>query len=488
VADKYEFQSITVNAKKLVAQFQEAQLEMQLKELLGDETKAKEALNAIVAKRVEIAWGWVEDYLVVSLGADHNHLKLAASEGDSALTIGEVAKRATQFAAQNPHGLTYVSKLTYDALQGKITFADQFKAFAEELQGILKPDQIEVMVGDARRVEAKAQALFTNTYDPSVQVDFWENGFRSEIFGGARNRVFDTSKPLAFGSLSGAATFLLTDGRSNPAYTKGVADLVEDVASTMWSWYEKFGRTMVPENERQGAAMIEATAKPMLVDAWKSTRKLWQGLGDESAMVLDLSGPVPKIPDLPPFLAEGKVPRLAWVSELKDRASVGEAWKGYYSIIKQIAALADQAQAIPEPQMRKEGDAEIYFVPLPVPTDDFLPHVAITKDRWMICTAPSFTKELIGKASAAPTGNPLGSHWNVNFNALWDFGAGWLQVVEKNKDQMFHGAEAQNFEQARPLIDAALKLARSLQGFEFHLHDEGGLARESFRMKLQDLQ
>jgi hypothetical protein len=137
LSDKYEFQSVTVNAKKLVAQFQEAQIEQQLKELLGDEAKAKEALNAIVSKRVEVAWGWVDDYLVLAFGTDHNHVKLAASEADSALSIPEVAKRGAQFAAQRPHGLSYISKLTYEALAGKITFADQFKAFDEELQGIL---------------------------------------------------------------------------------------------------------------------------------------------------------------------------------------------------------------------------------------------------------------------------------------------------------------------------------------------------------------
>jgi hypothetical protein len=485
VSDKYEFQSISVNAKKLVAQFQEVKLELQLKELLGDEAKAKEALDALVGKRVEVAWGWVDDYLVVAFGSDHNHVKLAASEADSALTIPDVAKRGSQFAGQKLHGLSYVGKGMFEALQGKISFAEQFKTFAEELQGILKPEQIEAMVADARRLEAKAQTLFANTFDPAVQVDLWDGGLRSEIFGGARNKALDCSKPLTFAGLAGASTLLLADGRANGAYTKATADFVEDVAATLWSWYEKYGRTMVPESERQGAAMIEATAKPMLVDFWRSSRKLGQGLGDESALVVDLAGPMPKLPDVPPFLAEAKVPRIAWISELKDRAAISEAWKGYSSLIKQIAALADQAQAIPEPQMKQEGTAEIHFVPLPMPTDDFLPHVAITKDRWMLSTAPSFTKEIIGKA-VAPAGNPLGSHWNLNFTALWDYADGWLKLMDKNGADVLGPGNAQ-YQEARPLLDVALKLGRSVQGFEWHVHEESGLSRNSVRLKLQDL-
>jgi hypothetical protein len=352
-----------------------------------------------------------------------------------------VAKRGAQFAAQRPHGLSYISKAFFEGVTGKIEFADQFKAFAQELQGILKPEAIDAMVVDVRRIEGKAQALFATTYVPQVQVDLWEGGFRSELFGGGKQKAFDSSKPLTFGGLATANTFALLDARGNAAYSKATADLIEDGAATLWSWYEKYGRTMVPEDQRQGAQMAEAMAKPMIVDFWKSSRKLGEGLGEESALILDLAGPMPKIPDLPPALAEGKVPRLALVSELKDRAAVSEAWKGYYSLIKQVAALAGQAQGLPEPQMKQEGDAELYFVPLPIPTDDFLPHVAISKNRWMISTSPSFTKEIVSKP-ATPGAQPMGSHWNVNFGALFDLADGWLKLLDKNGAQLFSPTDA----------------------------------------------
>jgi hypothetical protein len=486
VGEKYDFQSISVDAKKLVAAFQEEQIKLQLKELLGDEAKATEALNAIVAKRIELAWGWVDDYLVVSVGTNHDHLKLATSEGDSALAIGEVAARGAQFAAQKPLGLGYVSKATFEAMEGNLEFAEQFKSFANELQGILKPEQIDAMVADVRRLEAKAQALYKTNYSPAVQVDLWDGGLRTEIFGGGQHKAFDSSKPLLFGSLATPSTLLMLDGRSNAAYSKATADLIEDAAATIWGWYEKYGRTMVPESERQGAAMIEATAKPMLVDFWRHSRKLSQAFGEESALILDLNGAVPKIPDLPPFLANGRVPRLAWVTELKDRAAASEAWKGYHSLIKQIAALADQGPGVPEPEMKKEGDTELHFVPLPMPTDDFLPHVAISKDRWMISTSPSFTKEIVAK-SATPGATPVGSHWNVNFNALYDLADVWLKIFDGEGSQLMSPTDAEQYKAARPMIDIALKLARSVQGFEWHLHEESGVPRSSLRLKLQDL-
>jgi hypothetical protein len=243
---------------------------------------------------------------------------------------------------------------------------------------------------------------------------------------------------------------------------------------------------MVPGTERQSAGMIEMMAKPMLLEFWKATRKLGQGLGDESAFLIDLAGTMPKIPDLPPFLAEGKVPRIAWVSGLRDRAALSEAWAGYSSLIKQIGALAAQGQPLPEPKMKKEGDVELHYVELPVQTGDLLPHVAISKDRWILSTAPSFTQEIASKP-VAPGAMPLGSHTNVDFSAAVNFAESWLQLVDKNKGQMFSPADLTEFEKSRPLFESGIKLARGVVGFEWHVHEEGGQQRNSVRLKLQDI-
>jgi hypothetical protein len=75
----------------------------------------------------------------------------------------------------------------------------------------------------------------------------------------------------------------------------------------------------------------------------------------------------------------------------------------------------------------------------------------------------------------------------LNFTALWDFADGWLKVVDKNAAQIFSGND-QQYREARPLIDSGLKLGRSVQGLEWHIHDESGLSRGSVRLKLKDLE
>ena len=487
LADKYDFQNITLNAAKLVEAMQEEMVRGKLADLLGDEGKAKQTVEALKAKRIEIAFGWVGDYLMVSFGTDHAHLQFAGSDADSALAIPAVARRAAQYLDKKPLGLGYANAAMFEKLHGKLEFADSFKKLSDELAGLLKPEHIAAMQGDVKKFEGKAQGLYAAKFDPMVSVSFWDGGIRAESFGGTRQTAFDTTKPLGFASLLSQSVFVFCDGRSNPANDGKYADIIEEGSMMLWSWYEKYGRTMVPEGERQGAAMVETMALPMVKEVWASSRKLSKALGNESALVLDLNGNVPKIPTVPPNLADGKVPRIAWIAELKDRASVSEAWMGFNKIIKQLAAFAPGGSPVPEPQMKKDGDVEIHSIELPMPTDDFLPHIAITKDRWIISTAPSLTKELTAKASATG-GAPLGSEWRMQIPAACDLAEAWLKVIDKDPAFFFHSSFDRNeFTKLRPTFGDLVRLARSIQSLEWRVFSEGSETRNSAYLKLEDL-
>jgi len=486
LADKYDFQNITLNAGKLVEAMQEEMIRGQLAELLGDEGKAKQSVEALKAKRMEIAWGWVGDYLFISFGSDHAHLKFADGDADSALAIPAVARRAAQFLDKKPLGLGYANATMFEKLHGKLEFADAFKKLSDELAGLLKPEHIAAMQADVKRFEGKAQSLYAAKFDPMVSVSFWDSGIRGESFGGVRQTALDTTKPLGFASLLSKSVFLFGDGRSNSANDGKYADLIEDGATMLWGWYDKYGRTMVPKDEGQGAAMVEAMALPMVKDLWAASRKLSKALGTESAFVFDLNGNVPKVPNLPPNLADGKVPRVAWVAELKDRAGVSDAWTGFSKIIKQLAALAPGG-AVPEPTMKKEGDVEIHFVELPVPTDDLLPHVAISKDRWIISTSPSLTKEITSHAPASG-GTPLGSEWRMQIPAACDLAEAWLRVVDKDPAFFFHsGFDQKGYAKMRPTFGELIRLARSIQSLEWRVFTEGSETRNSVFLKLEDV-
>ena len=485
VSDKYDFQAITLDAAKLVEAMQEEMIRGQLAELLGDEAKAKETVATLKKKHIEIAWGWVGDYLILSLGSDHAHVKFAGGPADSALAIPAVARRAVEFAAKKPLSVGYAAAPMLEKLHGKLEFADAFKKVSDELSTLLKPEHIAAMQADVKKFEGKAQALYAAKFDPMISVSYLEGGIRAETFGGAQMTALDGSKPLSFASLLTPAAFAFANSRSNPANDGKVADLIEDGTGMLWGWYDKYGRTMVPEDERASAGMAEAMALPMLKDLWASGRKLSKALGNETAFILDLNGNMPKIPNLPPNLAEGKVPRIAWVAQMKDRAGVSEAWAGFSKVIKQLAAFAPGG--VPDPVMKKDGEVELHYLELPIPTDDLLPHVAISKDRWIISTSPSFTKELTSKAPATG-GSPLGAEMRMQMPAVCDLADAWLKVVDKDPNAFFHGSHDQKeYAELRPTFGDLLKLGRSIRSLEWRMFSEEGASRNSMHLKLEDV-
>lgn len=485
VSDKYEFHNVTLDAAKLVEAMQEEKIRGQLAEIIGDEGKAKEAVALIKKKHIEIAWGWVGDYLILSLGSDHAHVKFAAGPADSALAIPAVARRASEFAAKKPLSIGYGAAPMLETLHGKLEFADAFKKVSDELSTLLKPEHIAAMQADVKKFEGKAQSLYAAKFDPMVSVSYVEGGIRTETFGGAQMTALDGSKPLAFASLLTPSAFAFTNSRSNPANDGKVADLIEDGSGMLWGWYDKYGRTMVPEDERAGAGMAEAMALPMLKDLWAAGRKLSKALGNETAFILDLNGNMPKIPNMPPAFADGKVPRIAWVAQLKDRAGVSEAWAGFSKVIKQLAAFAPGG--VPDPVMKKDGDVELHYVELPVPTDDLLPHVAISKDRWIISTSPSFTKELTSKASASG-GSPLGAEMRMQMPAFCTLADAWLKLVDKDPATFFHSSHDQKeYAELRPTFGDLIKLGRSIQSLEWRMFSEEGASRNSMHLKLEDV-
>ena len=55
---------------------------------------------------------------------------------------------------------------------------------------------------------------------------------------------------------------------------------------------------------------------------------MMDGLGQESAFVIDMNGAMPALPGVPQEIADkGKAPRLSMIAPVNDRAKLAEAWK-----------------------------------------------------------------------------------------------------------------------------------------------------------------
>src|SRR5690606_33964554 len=187
-----------------------------------------------------------------------------------------------------------------------------------------------------------------------------------------------------------------------------------------FSWYNDIVKAKLPPESAQQAAMGEALVVPAVREIWQATGLLMEALGPETALVVDGAGTLPTIPgmDAPEaFVKDARIPRIALVAGLEDRAKLAESWALIQGIVDRVAAFIppDQLGGLQlKPVSRKVGDAEVFHFQLPVDTGDFLPHTAIAGDNWVMGTAPSYAGE-IATASGSP-GDP--AHFLIHANPV----------------------------------------------------------------------
>lgn len=471
------FDSFTFRAGRMLDDEDKRDMESDLGKAYGDKEKGRALAKKLQSKSVEIAWGWLGTHLILSIGPDHSHVKFV-SAADSVLTHPDVAPRAAQVAAKNPIGFTYTSRKTLHALGELGGIFDMLAGYAELGKNMGAPINLDNAVKELRALDAKAETLWPNDPDAAVGALWWEGGLHAEAWGGPKPRGLDSSKPLTLPSLAGDKTFLLIAGRSDAAFSDKVWQFVEEAGAAVFSIYEKDVKNQLPDDVKRGAAVGEAFGLPMVKELWKSVMIFRGAMGPESALLVNLDGVIPEIPgaNLPADnVARARIPRIAWVSEMKDRAKLAESWKGLKALISTAASLAAAQSGVnikTEPVTKKDGDVEMFGFELPMNLGDVWPHAAVTGTQYYLSSSPSFTKELAGKAPAA-VGPALGMKASVKFLALWNYAEEWSKNIPAPPE-------------AGEVIKLALSLARCVGSLDVQAGEEGGQAHSKLHWRMKD--
>ncbi len=473
------FDSFTLRVGNLLDDDDKSEMERDLGKAYGDDEKGKALAKKLQSKSVEIAWGWLGTHLIVSIGPDHSHVKFV-SAADSVLTHPDVAARAAQMAGKNPVGFTYTSQQAQRTLAGAGGFFDTLLSLADVAKKAGAPVSLDNVTKELQALDAKADALWPNDADAAVGAIWWEGGLHAEAWGGPKPRALDSSKPLTLPSLAGDKTFFLLAGRSNTEFSDKVWKFIEDTGASVFSIWEKDVKGLMPDDVRQGAAMGEAFGLPMIKELWRAAMNFRAAMGAEAALLVNLDGAMPSIPGspVPPdVVAKGRIPRVAWVSELKDRAKLTEAWGGVKSLLTNAAAIiaAQTGTGIKtEPVTKKEGDLELYGFELPMDLGDVWPHAAATASQYYLSSSPSFTKELAAKTPSAVS-PALGFRAQVNFPALWNFAGDWAKLLPTGPEE-------------GEMIEFALTLARAVGSLDVQAGEESGQAHSKLRWSIKDIE
>jgi hypothetical protein len=116
--------------------------------------------------------------------------------------------------------------------------------------------------------------------------------------------------------------------------------------------------------------------------------------------------------------------------------------------------------------------------------------VAIWKDKVFIAsTSPSFAQEIgRGVEKGASDQSPVNISFRLQFGALCDFAANWMNLAAQSPDVFFRGdtAKRDEFLKMQPDLAKLVQALRGFRGMEARFFHENGAPRSTAVMRFED--
>jgi len=493
--DGRSFEGNQITGKKLVEDLQADQaLIERMDETLEKDVQA-ELWKTLAEKNVIAVTGVVNDYVVLFIGSRKEDLKFAATPSES-FAASDALAFVDPYLEKNPVAIAYSDKSVLDGLNSGNGIATIAQALRDAIAGNGKVDtrEIEALLDviSEREKELTSMTKFS-TFGAVAMLD---EGFKLETFGGSNAPNIQSEAKNQMGALGASKdTAIFVNWTSNPAYGIKANAYLESLVETTYSIAKNVSTWEVEENPsfdafQQYFTMFEENFSDDTVKMWQAMSvDMSDGLGNESALVVDLKGEMPPLPNVPQELVKaGKFPRLSWVKPVKDRAKLTAAWEKMNasgeSIMKQISAMMEAEQAMPKPMSSKDNGLTTWFFAGPLFTDDFAPSVTLD-DKWFV--ASTSKTHAVGLAQQAGTSSEgkTGAYMSVKFDALRACADHWLKAVDENKEAIFEGNEsaADDFTANQKMIKDSLNAMSEMDEMSLHTRKESGTDRTSFHLK-----
>ena len=471
---------------------EDAQAEME--QALGDKALSDRLAKAIRGKRVELSFGAVGGYLVVGLGRDHSHLNFVEDPAESLVSLPLFAK-LDPYLGKPIHGVAFAKKkllLAEDSNRLMKSMADAFvDGLVGESGGVMKK-----LGGKIKKFANQMAKMNTRTASDYIGVMYGGNGLRGEGFGGWMLDSVNGKAKLKFANAGFDDAFVVLDNVTRPKYSELSVEMIENIASIVPLGFKAYGEMSGDDHTVQQFNEMNKIFGPKLGKIWSiMTDQVFPGLGDESALIIDLKGSLPKIPAAPRALVnEGKAPRIAMANTVKDRKKLTQAWEELVPAVNDVLAAIPGQKAGSEAQLpdalssTKDGLTTYHFG-FPFLSNDFMPSLSISDKLFFLSSSKKFSESIAAKVGKGG-GDLRGIYFRINFNALNDFAEDWLKLVLDNTGTVFAGNEfaAEDFEEGAEIAKHVLQLTRTLKSFHYNKYSgDSNETRSSWHLHLEDV-
>ncbi len=465
----------------------------QLKTQFGDKTTT-DMLKVAKNKNIIIGSGSVNGYELILIGSRPEDFQFAATPAESFAASKSLAF-VDPYLEKKQIALLYASQSVLEQAQksgGISVFCD---GLSDGLAGNGKIDTREIETLLKIVSESEKDVLSMDVPSDFGAIAMLDQGFRVETFGGSSLPGLNIAKNNQLGALAkGDGIAMFANWTSNPAYDNAVRAYLEATVQAAYSVAKSVAELEIEDPSmtsfKQGFTMFDQTFRTDAVKIWAAlSTQMAEGIGNETAVILDLNGEMPPIPGVPQELVnDGVFPRISAISPVADRAKLADSWKTINAsgenLMKSVSEMMGSEQAMPKPMSSNNNDLTTWFFAAPLFTDDFTPSVSVS-DKWFVISSSKKHAGYLVKAADASNTGVKGAFFTMDFGAMTKFGEKWLNAVEKNKSAVFAGnefAESQ-FISTKEMMSNGLKAFSEFDKLNIHVRKEAGVSRSTLHFK-----
>jgi len=495
-----EFSGYKISGAKLVKMIEAEEDGMKEMEEMFDSSDIDGFKAALAKKNLVVVSGVVGDYVVMFVGQSEDDFVLVEKVEDSVCANDKLAF-IDGFLDKDILIAGYSDSKVLDNINSLSSFG--YRMVSAMANGAGKGLSEASSLGDTRDVEAlleslasqgeKLAAMFSSS--DAGYVAFIEDGLKMESFGGPNAPALDLGKAHTLASLeAGEGTLLFANWTSNEAYNQKVMDYVDTLGETSYLVAKRVAALDIDDGDfrdfKEGVDMFDGKFRTDALELWTALRgDLSAGLGAESALIIDVNGTFPKVPEVPKaVLDNGKTPRIAYVSLVSDRSKLQASWSKINSsaenILKTISEMAGKEIPMQVPMSSEKNDLKTWFIPIPMQNDDFVPSVSVSDDLFFASSSKTFSEGLAESFKAGGGVSRNGAWLNIDFKVLNTYANDWLKLISDNAETAFPDESMrEDFVANKPKIEKAIKAFGSLENLSVHTRSEGGRTRISAHLK-----
>ena len=465
-----------------------------------------EFIKLIEAKTIVALVGEVHGYVVLFMGSSEDDFVLVDDVEDS-LCASDKIKFTDDYLDNDlftygfsdggmGYDLSAIEKICYK-LGG--SFAKGLSDQLAESDSLGNTQEIEVILDNIDKQARGLAAMFKEA--DAGYVAYLEDGIKVEMQGGSNMPQYDMQSAHTLAPISqGEGQVLFANWATDPQYNEGLMTLIDRFVEVSYL----MSKQVLPLLASRAAAdegnadfiqynaslqMFDQMFSKDLLDVWQALRtNMAEGLGAETALVIDVNGSLPKVPMLPKAIIEGgKMPRVAYVSTVDDREKLQASWTrlntALDSLLKKASEMTGAEIPMQIPMSSEKDGLKTWFVPIPFQNDDFVPSVSVSDDLFFATTSKRFAEGLSSLAAKGGGESRQGVWLDVDMKVLHSYAEQWLKLIEENAAEFMSDVELEDFNANKEMIETTLSALGMMDSLTYHMRQEDGVTRTSMHLK-----